>query len=56
MALKGTTIKRKTMMEPQLEYIPREFAVNEMNVKLKNEEGESDSSENEPILLPNKDT
>ena len=55
-ALKGTTIKRKTMMEAQLEFIPREFAVNEMYVKLKNEEGESESSDNEPIILPNKDT
>ena len=55
MALKGTTIKRKTMMEPQLEYIPREFAVNQMSVKLKNEDGESDSSD-EPVILPNKDT
>lgn len=44
------------MMEPQLEFIPREFAVNEMYVKLKNEEGESESSDNEPIILPNKDT
>lgn len=28
-ALKGTTFKRKTMLEHKLEYIPREFAPNE---------------------------
>lgn len=29
-ALKGTTFKRKTMLEHKLEYIPREFAPNEL--------------------------
>lgn len=55
-ALKGTTIKRKTMMEPQLEYIPREFANNELPIKLRSEEDSSSPSSEEEIPMPVKDT
>lgn len=65
-ALKGTTIKRKTMLEPKLEYIPREFATNELPINLRGisnlseEDGLDSGSDNseisERLKMPNKDT
>jgi hypothetical protein len=34
-ALKGTTFKRKTMLEPKIESIPREFANNQLAIPLR---------------------
>lgn len=53
-ALKGTTFKRKTMLENKLEYIPREFAQNEISVfprqaSREDEDGPESGSDNSDI-------